>query len=56
MSLQNESLLKEIEDIKTKLISIEVRILKSEKATEEDKKAVKEALDEYRKRQTIRFS
>ncbi|MBI4170333.1 MAG: hypothetical protein HY514_01465 [Candidatus Aenigmarchaeota archaeon] len=56
MLFQTAGLLKEIEDIKTKLISIEVRILKSEKATKEDKKAVKEALDEYRKRQTIRFS
>ncbi len=33
-----------------------MRIIKSEKAIEEDKKAVKEALKDYKKKQTTRFS
>ncbi len=54
MSSQS-SLLKEIEEIKTRLILIETRILKTEKASKEDKKAVREALKDYKKGRTTRF-
>lgn len=56
MSLEAKSILNEIEDIKARLISIETRIIKSEKASKEDKKAVREALEEYKIGKTIRFS
>ena len=49
MALQVQNILREIEDIKSRLISIEMRIIKSEKASKEDKKAVRVALREYKK-------
>ncbi|MBS3053435.1 MAG: hypothetical protein J4469_02935 [Candidatus Aenigmarchaeota archaeon] len=55
MALQVQNILREIEDIKSRLISIEMRIIKSEKASKEDKKAVRVALREYKKGKTIRF-
>ena len=55
MSLENHNILKEIESIKARLIAIEMHIIKSEKASKEDKKAVREALREYKKGKTARF-
>ena len=46
---------KEIEEIKARLISVEVRFLESEEATPEDKNAVQEALKEYRLKKTTSF-
>ena len=54
MSVQSQ-LLDEIEDIKSRLIAMEIRILKTEKATAEDKKAIREALKDYRTGKTTRF-
>ena len=55
MSVQSHSLLNEIEDIKTRLIAIEMRIIKTEKASKEDKKAIREAMKDYKKGKTTRF-
>ena len=55
MPTQSQNLLREIEDIKTRLISIETRILKTEKASKEDKKAIREALKDYKKGKTTRL-
>lgn len=55
MTAQSQSLLNEIEEIKTRLIAIETRILKTEKASKEDKKAVMESLKDYKKGKTKRF-
>ena len=55
MTLQSKNLLKEIEEIKSRLIAIETRILKTEKATKEDKKAIREALKDYKKSKTTRL-
>lgn len=54
MKLQSE-LLNEIEEIKVRLITIETTLIKSERPTKEDVKAVKEALAEYRKGKTIQY-
>jgi mevalonate pyrophosphate decarboxylase len=48
------SLLREIEEIKARLIGIETTLIKNEKPSKSDTKAVKEALDEYRKGKTIK--
>ena len=56
MTLQSKNLLKEIEEIKSRLIAIETRILKTEKASKEDKKAIREALRDYKKGKTVRFN
>jgi len=55
MPAELHGLLNEIEDIKTRLIAIEMRILKTEKASKEDKKAIREALKDYKNRKTVRF-
>ncbi len=55
MPLQARIIVDEIEEIKSRLISIETALIKSEKATKDDKKAVKEALEEYKKGKTIPF-
>lgn len=55
MSLQPQNLLAAIEDIKTRLIALETCILKTEKLSQEDKKALREALNDYRKGKTTRF-
>ena len=55
MAVQPQSLLNEIEDIKTRLIAIEMRIIKTEKASKDDKKAIREALKDYKKGKTTRF-
>jgi len=52
----NQKLLSELEDIKTRLIFLEVRLLKSEKATKKDIEAAKLALKEYKEKRTIPFS
>lgn len=56
MPLQAQNVVKEIEEIKSRLINIEVRFIESEKASKEDVKAVKEALEEYRKGKTIPYN
>jgi len=43
---------KEIEEIKARLISVEMHFLESEEASPEDKAAVEEALKEYRLKKT----
>lgn len=53
MSLQAQNVVKEIEEIKSRLINIEIRFIESENPEKEDAKAVKEALEEYRKSKTI---
>lgn len=55
MSVQSQNLLREIEDIKARLISIETRIIKTEKTSKEDKKAIRESLKDYKKGKTTRF-
>lgn len=55
MPVELHGLLSEIEDIKARLIAIEMRILKAEKASKEDKKAIQEALKDYKNRKTVRF-
>lgn len=56
MRLQAQNVVREIEEIKSKLINIEVRFIESEKPEREDVKAVKEALEEYRKGKTIPYN
>lgn len=53
--LEPQNIVREIEEIKVRLISVETLLLESEEATEEDKKAVKEAMKEYKLRKTIPF-
>ena len=48
MKTQTEKLLKEIEEIKARLIFIELRFIESERARKDDVKAVKQALKEYK--------
>ena len=55
MPAELRGLLNEIEDIKTRNIAIEMRILKTEKASKEDRKAIREAMKDYKKGKTIRF-
>ncbi len=54
MTSQNQNLLDEIEEIKTKLLSVEIRLMGPEEATEEDKKLVKEALRDHNAKLTKR--
>jgi hypothetical protein len=56
MKLQSHKLLKEIEEIKARLIFIELRLIKSEKPSSEDIAAVKQALKEYKSGKTIPFN
>lgn len=55
MPLQAQNVVKEIEEIKSRLINIEIRFIESERPEKEDVKAVKEALEEYRKGKTISY-
>lgn len=55
MSLQSQELLKEIEDIKIRLIHLELNVVGAEKPDAEDRKAVKEALSELKNGKTIPF-
>jgi len=52
MALQTKSIINVIEEIKTKLTTIETIFIENEKASKEDIKAVKEALQEYKKGKT----
>ena len=52
MALQTKSIINVIEEIKTKLNTIETIFIENEKASKEDIKAVKEALQEYKKGKT----
>lgn len=56
MSLQAQNVVKEIEEIKSRLINIEIRLIESENPEKEDVKAVKEALEEYRKGKTTPYN
>ncbi len=56
MRLKARSLVDEIEEIKTRLVTVEMTLLESEEASKEDKEALKEALKEYRKGRTITLS
>jgi hypothetical protein len=56
MELRPQKLLKEIEEIKAKLIFIELRLIESEKPRKEDVEAVKQALKEYKSGKTIPFN
>lgn len=56
MRLKARSLVDEIEEIKTRLVTVEMTLLESEEASKEDKEALKEALKEYRKGRTIPLS
>lgn len=47
---------KEIEEIKSRLINIEILFIESEKPKKEDVKAVEEALEEYRKGKASRYT
>ncbi len=49
-------LLDQIEEIKARLINIETILIESEKPRKEDLKAVKQALQEYRKGKTVPFN
>lgn len=53
MPSEVQNVVKEIEEIKSKLINIEIRFIESEKPEKEDIKAVKEAFEEYRKGKTV---
>lgn len=56
MRPQLQNVVKEIEEIKSRLINIEVFFIESEKPEKEDVKAVKEALEEYKKGKTIPYN
>ncbi len=53
MLLQAQNILNEIEEIKLRLISMEMVLIESENASKEDKHAVIEALKEYKRRKTV---
>ena len=55
MAHQTQKLVSEVEDIKMRLIALETAILGTEKASDDDMSSLKEALEEYRKRKTVRF-
>ena len=55
MRLRTQNIVNEIEEIKARLISIEMTFIESEEANKEDIQAVKEALKEYKKGKTIPF-
>lgn len=55
MPMQAQTIIDEIEEIKARLNSIESVLIASEEADNEDKEAVKESLEEYRKGKTIKF-
>lgn len=56
MPLQSQNIVNQIEEIKARLISIEMFFIGSEKATKKDVKAVKEALAEHKKGRTISYN
>lgn len=52
----SQKLLEELEEIKARIILMEISLLKLEKATREDMEAVRLALKEYKEGKTIPFS
>lgn len=56
MHLQSQKILKELEEIKVRLIHLELTVVGTEKPSKEDVKAVKEAIKEYQNKATIPFS
>jgi len=52
----NQRVLSELESIKTRLIFIEMELLKSVKPTKKDIEAIKLAFKEYKEKKTIPFS
>ena len=56
MKLETKNLLNEIEEIKARLIYIELRLIESEMSSKEDVEAVKLALKEYKNQKTIAFN
>ncbi len=55
MKAQTQNIVNEIEEIKARLIAVEILFLESEEASGEDKEAVKEALQGYKQRKTVTF-
>ena len=55
MQLQTQRILRDVEEIKAKIISIELALIGIEKPSREDRKAVKLALKEYKNKKTIPF-
>jgi len=51
--METQKLLDELEEIKTRLINLELLLIKSEKASKKDIKRVKMALKEYKEGKTI---
>ncbi len=56
MALQTQSLIKEIEEIKTRLNSIESALIDIGDAEEGDKEALKEALEERKRGKTMKHN
>jgi hypothetical protein len=54
--METQKLLNELEEIKTRLINLELLLIKSEKASKRDIKRVKIALKEYKEGKTIPLS
>jgi hypothetical protein len=54
--METQKLLNELEEIKTRLINLELLLIKSEKASKRDIKRVKMALKEYKEGKTIPLS
>jgi len=51
--METQKLLNELEEIKARLINLELLLIKSEKASKRDIKRVKMALKEYKEGKTI---
>ena len=56
INMVTQKLLNELEEIKTRLINLELLLIKSEKASKRDIKRVKIALKEYKEGKTIPLS
>jgi hypothetical protein len=54
--METQKLLNELEEIKTRLINLELLLIKYEKASKRDIKRVKIALKEYKEGKTIPLS
>jgi hypothetical protein len=54
--LETKKLLNESEEIKLRLISIELKVIGKEKPMKGDRKAVKFALNEYKKGKTVLYN
>lgn len=55
MAIQAQKLINEIEEIKSRLNSIESALIDIEEAEEGDREALEEALEERKKRKTIKI-